>query len=47
MHFVVLVPRDNYYKNTMSNMEEVVAICANILLITNNSKDELVSENIW
>jgi glucosamine--fructose-6-phosphate aminotransferase (isomerizing) len=44
---VVLAPRDNYYKKTISNMQEVVARGAKVLLITNKSKDEIVSENIW
>ena len=44
---VVLAPRDNYYKKTMSNMQEVIARGAKVLLITNKSKDEVTSENIW
>ena len=44
---VVLAPRDNYYKKTISNMQEVVARGAKVLLITNKSKDEVFSENIW
>ena len=44
---VVLAPRDNYYKKTISNMQEVIARGAKVLLITNKSKDEIVSENIW
>ena len=44
---VVLAPRDNYYKKTISNMQEVIAMGAKVLLITNKSKDEIVSENIW
>jgi len=44
---VVLAPRDNYYKKTISNMQEVIARGAKVLLITNKSKDEVVSENIW
>jgi glucosamine--fructose-6-phosphate aminotransferase (isomerizing) len=47
MPVVVLAPRDNYYKKTISNMQEVVARGAKVLLITNKSKDEVVSENIW
>ena len=47
MPVVVLAPRDNYYKKTISNMQEVVARGAKVLLITNKSKDEIVSENIW
>ncbi|MDA8783864.1 glutamine--fructose-6-phosphate transaminase (isomerizing) [Candidatus Pelagibacter bacterium] len=47
MPVVVLAPRDNYYKKTISNMQEVVARGAKVLLITNKSKNEIVSENIW
>ena len=44
---VVLAPRDKYYKKTISNMQEVIARGAKVLLITNKSKNEVVSENIW
>ena len=47
MPVVVLAPRDNYYKKTISNMQEVIARGAKVLLITNKSNDEVVSENIW
>ena len=47
MPVVVLAPRDNYYKKTISNMQEVIARGAKVLLITNKSKEEVVSENIW
>ena len=47
MPVVVLAPRDNYYTKTISNMQEVIARGAKVLLITNKSKDEVVSENIW
>ena len=47
MPVVVLAPRDNYYKKTISNMQEVIARGAKVLLITNKSKDEILSENIW
>jgi len=47
MPVVVLAPRDNYYKKTISNMQEVIARGAKVLLITNKSKDEIFSENIW
>ncbi len=47
MPVVVLAPRDNYYKKTISNMQEVIARGAKVLLITNKNKDEIVSENIW
>ena len=47
MPVVVLAPRDNYYKKTISNMQEVIARGAKVLLITNKSTDEVISENIW
>ncbi len=47
MPVVVLAPRDKYYKKTISNMQEVIARGAKVLLITNKSKDEIYSENIW
>jgi glucosamine--fructose-6-phosphate aminotransferase (isomerizing) len=47
MPVVVLAPRDSYYKKTISNMQEVIARGAKVLLITNKSEDEVVSENIW
>ena len=47
MPVVVLAPRDNYYQKTISNMQEVIARGAKVLLITNKSKDDVVSENIW
>ena len=47
MPVVVLAPRDNYFKKTISNMQEVIARGAKVLLITNKSKDEVFSENIW
>ncbi|MDA9889577.1 glutamine--fructose-6-phosphate transaminase (isomerizing) [Candidatus Pelagibacter sp.] len=47
MPVVVLAPRDSYYKKTISNMQEVIARGAKVLLITNKSADEVVSENIW
>jgi glucosamine--fructose-6-phosphate aminotransferase (isomerizing) len=47
MPVVVLAPRDKYYKKTISNMQEVIARGAKVLLITNKSKDEVYSENIW
>ena len=47
MPVVVLAPRDSYYKKTISNMQEVIARGAKVLLITNKNKDEVVSENIW
>ncbi len=47
MPVVVLAPRDSYYKKTISNMQEVIARGAKVLLITNKSKNEIISENIW
>ena len=47
MPVVVLAPRDEYFKKTISNMQEVIARGAKVLLITNKSKDEVVHENIW
>ncbi len=47
MPVVVLAPRDDYYKKTISNMQEVIARGAKVLLITNKSNDEIISENIW
>ncbi len=47
MPVVVLAPRDEYYKKTISNMQEVIARGAKVLLITNKNKDEIISENIW
>jgi glucosamine--fructose-6-phosphate aminotransferase (isomerizing) len=47
MPVVVLAPRNNYYSKIISNMQEVIARGAKVLLITNKSKDEVVSENIW
>ncbi len=47
MPVVVIAPRDQHYKKTISNMQEVIARGAKVLLITNKSKDEVYSENIW
>ena len=47
MPVVVLAPRDDHYKKTVSNMQEVIARGAKVLLITNKNKDEILSENIW
>ena len=47
MPVVVIAPRDQHYKKTISNMQEVIARGAKVLLITNKSKDEIYSENIW
>ena len=47
MPVVVIAPRDEYYKKTVSNMQEVIARGAKVLLITNKSDEEIYSENIW
>ena len=47
MPVVVIAPRDNFYNKTISNMQEVIARGAKVLLITNKSNDEILSENIW
>ena len=47
MPVVVLAPRDDHYKKTVSNMQEVISRGAKVLLITNKSKNEIQSENIW
>ena len=47
MPVVVIAPRDQHYKKTISNMQEVIARGAKVLLVTNKSKDEVYSENLW
>ena len=47
MPVVVIAPRDENYKKTISNMQEVISRGAKVLLITNKSTDEIFSENIW
>ena len=47
MPVIVLAPKDRYFEKTISNMQEVIARGAKVLLITNKSKDEIQSENIW
>ena len=47
MPVVVIAPKDDYYKKTISNMQEVIARGAKVLLITNKTKEEIFSENIW
>ena len=47
MPVVVLAPRDDYFQKTISNMQEVIARGAKVLLITNKSNEEVISENIW
>ncbi len=44
---VIVAPRDKYYEKTLSNMQEVIARGAKVLLISNKSKDEISSDNIW
>ena len=47
MPVVVIAPKDEHYKKTISNMQEVIARGAKVLLITNKEDDQVVSENIW
>ena len=47
MPVVVIAPKDQYYKKTISNMQEVIARGAKVLLVTNKDDDQIVSENIW
>ena len=47
MPVVVIAPRDEHYKKTISNMQEVISRGAKVLLITSKSTDEIFSENIW
>ena len=47
MPVVVIAPKDEHYKKTISNMQEVIARGAKVLLITNKSDEEVLSENIW
>ena len=42
MPVVVLAPRDEHYKKTISNMQEVIARGAKVLLITNKNKLSLI-----
>ena len=42
---VILAPRDKYFVKTISNMQEVIARGAKVLLITNESKN-IISENL-
>ena len=42
---VILAPRDKYFEKTISNMQEVIARGAKVLLITNENKN-IISENI-
>ncbi len=47
MPVVVVAPKDNHYKKTISNMQEVISRGAKVLLITNKSDTDVQSENIW
>ena len=47
MPVVMLAPRDKHYDKTLSNMQEVIARGAKVLLISNKSKEEISSENVW
>ena len=47
MPVVVIAPRDDHYEKTLSNMQEVIARGAKVLLITNKSSDEIKFENLW
>jgi len=47
MPVVVIAPRDEHYKKTISNMQEVISRGAKVLLITSKNTDEIFSENIW
>jgi glucosamine--fructose-6-phosphate aminotransferase (isomerizing) len=47
MPVIVLAPKGLYHKKIISNMQEVIARGAKVLLITNKSTDEVISENIW
>ena len=45
MPVVVIAPRDEHYKKTISNMQEVISRGAKVLLITNKSTDEIFVHN--
>ena len=47
MPVVVIAPKDDYYKKTISNMQEVIARGAKVLLLTNKDVNHVISENIW
>ena len=47
MPVVVVAPKDNHYKKTISNMQEVISRGAKVLLITNKRDTDVQSENIW
>ena len=42
---VILAPKDRYFEKTISNMQEVIARGAKVLLITNEN-NSVISENI-
>ena len=47
MPVVMLAPRDKHYDKTLSNMQEVIARGAKVLLISNKGKEEISSDNLW
>ena len=47
MPVVILAPRDKHYDKILSNMQEVIARGAKVLLISNKSKEEISSDNLW
>ena len=47
MPVVVIAPRDEFYIETVSNMQEVISRGGKVLLISNKSTDEISSENLW
>jgi len=47
MPVVVIAPRDEFYKKTVSNMQEVISRGGRVLLISNKSTDEISSDNLW
>ena len=44
MPVVVLAPRDEYYKKTISNMQEVIARGAKVLLITTKARMKFIQK---
>jgi glucosamine--fructose-6-phosphate aminotransferase (isomerizing) len=42
---VVLAPKDRYFEKTISNMQEVIARGAKVILISNNN-NRIISENV-
>ena len=45
MPVVVLAPRDEYFKKTISNMQEVIARGGKVILLTNEN-NKIISENV-